>query len=107
MTTDGTDNSKHMAPTSCSLTRTRSRHVNLTSTPHPVRSERLDRLFFGCRDFTLDFNEASQNPDNVEKEAQPCTHAHIFRGATAGDHREFQVEARNFLPETLARLAYF
>jgi hypothetical protein len=38
MTTDGTDNSKHMAPTSCSLTRTRSRDVNLTSTPHVRRA---------------------------------------------------------------------
>ncbi|KAJ7870393.1 hypothetical protein B0H13DRAFT_2280624 [Mycena leptocephala] len=77
----------------------------------------IQQVFLGCRDFTLDFNEASQNPDNVEKEAQPCSksvhlqkfcpRAHIFRGATAGDHRESQVEARNFLPETSARSARF
>ncbi|KAJ7884900.1 hypothetical protein B0H13DRAFT_2277925 [Mycena leptocephala] len=38
MTTDGTDNSKHMAPTSCSLIRTRSWYVNLTSTTHVRRA---------------------------------------------------------------------
>ncbi|KAJ7925125.1 hypothetical protein B0H13DRAFT_2266469 [Mycena leptocephala] len=143
MTTDGTDNSKHMVPTNCSLIRTRSRYVNLTFTPPYayITSSRTHLTFpttnvpalnefrghlqpdfsaVGISDFNI--NEASQNPDNVVtvrhlrkggSTLQQCSnfaslaHAHISRGATAGDHRELQVEAQNFLLERSARSDVF
>ncbi|KAJ7837847.1 hypothetical protein B0H13DRAFT_1912285 [Mycena leptocephala] len=70
-----------------------------------TRASSVTPVFFGCKDFTLDFNEASQNPDTSKRRLNFAASQYTtkilsprtyFCGATAGDHRDSKSKRETF-----------